>query len=157
MLFSIAFTGILFVACITDVSAFRIPNVVPLAVMTLFLIKSVATGIMIWPDHFVAFVLMLALGFAAFSFGAIGGGDAKLMTAVVLWLGLRDMPGFLVITAIGGGALALILLALRYVFDRDTTPAAPKGAMCLPRLFQHKAPIPYALPIAGAALWLEWT
>ncbi len=157
MLFSITFTSFLIVACITDLKAFRIPNAVPLAVMALFLIKSAATGIAVWPDHIVAFILMFALGFAAFGFGVIGGGDAKLMTAAALWLGFRDMPGFLAITAIGGGTLALVLLSCRYVFDRDPVPATPKGAVRGRRLLQRKAPIPYALPIACAALWLEWT
>jgi prepilin peptidase CpaA len=157
MLFSITFTGFLIVACITDLRGFRIPNGVPLALMALFLIKAAATGIAVWPDHIVALVLMFALGFVAFGFGMIGGGDAKLMTALALWLGLRDMPGLLSITAIGGGILALVLLTLRYVLDRDPAPATPRGAPGAPRLFQRRAPIPYALPIAAAAIWLEWT
>ena len=157
MLFSITFTGFMLVACITDLKAFRIPNAVPLAVMALFLIKAAATGIAVWPDHILAFIFLFALGFVAFGFGVIGGGDAKLMTAAALWLGLRDMPGFLTITAIGGGVLALVLLTLRQILDRDPALATSKGAMRGPRLFRRNAPIPYALPIAAAALWLEWT
>jgi prepilin peptidase CpaA len=157
MLFSITFTGFLLVACVTDLRAFRIPNAVPLAVIALFLIKAAATGLAVWPDHILALGLMFTLGFVAFGFGIIGGGDAKLMTAAALWLGLRDAPSFLAMTAIGGGALALVLLALRYVLDRDPALAMPKATVRSPRLFQRKAPIPYALPITCAALWLEWT
>lgn len=157
MLFSATFTGFLLVACISDLRAFRIPNAVSLAIMALFLIKAVASGITVWPEHIIAFGLMFGIGFVGFAFGIIGGGDAKLMTAIALWLGLRDVPGFLAMTAICGGVLAIVLLLVRHVLDRDPALALANGNAQSLGLFSRNAPVPYALPITCAALWLEWT
>ena len=157
MLFSATFTGFLLVACVSDLKAFRIPNAVPLALMALFLVKAAASGVAAWPEHVIAFALIFTLGFIAFGLGVIGGGDAKLMAVIALWLGLRDSPGFLTMTAIGGGALAVILLVLRMVLDRDPALATPNGEDPKLGLFSRDAPVPYALPITIAALWLEWT
>ena len=157
MLFSLTFTGFLLVACFIDLREFRIPNAVPLAMMALFLIKAAAVaGVVVWPDHIAAFSFALTLGFLAFAFGLIGGGDAKLMTAVALWLGMGALPVFLAITAVGGGVLALVLIGLRYLAARRPLATATAGSSGGPRLLEKNAPVPYALPIAMAALWLEW-
>lgn len=158
MLFSVVFTGFLLVACISDLKAFRIPNAVPLALMALFLIKVAATaGIAVWPEHLVAFGMMALLGLVAFGFGVIGGGDAKLMIAVALWIGMSALSSFLVLTAVGGGALALLLLGLRHLANDQEVLPSSRVALPGARLLDRKAPIPYALPIASAALWLEWS
>ena len=157
MLFSFVFTGFLLVACAIDLKEFRIPNAIPLALMALFLIKATAmTEIAVWPGHLAAFGLTFALGLTAFAFGALGGGDVKLMTAIALWFGLSTLPSFLAITAIGGGLFALILLALRHVQARRVAKAPPNDVPAAPKLLDRRAPVPYALPIALAALWLEW-
>lgn len=152
MLFSILLTALLLIACCYDVTSFRIPNGIPLALAALFLIKATMLGISPWPSHIGAALLIFGLGFAGFALGVIGGGDAKLMTALALWLGMTGLPSFLAITAIGGGVLALVLLTLR----QGLLAVSPGGAVRQWRLFHPKAPVPYALPITLAALWLEW-
>lgn len=157
MLFSIAFTGFLLVACLVDLKAFRIPNAVPLALMALFLIKAAATaGLAVWPEHVVAFGVTFGFSFLAFALGLVGGGDAKLLSAAALWVGVSALPGFLAITAVSGGVLALTLMAIRYVVSRRPVIASSGGPTRTPKLLDRNAPVPYALPIAFAALWLEW-
>ncbi len=157
MLFSLVFASFLLIACVIDIKSFRIPNAIPLALIALFLIKTAAAGHAdIWPGHLIAFGLTFALGFLAFALGLFGGGDAKLMTALALWFGLAELPSFLVITAIGGGLLALTLLCLRHLANRRPAMATSVGSTRGPRLLDRRAPVPYALPITLAALWLEW-
>ncbi len=157
MLFSFVFAGFLLVACIVDLKEFRIPNAIPLALIALFLIKAAATGdVAVWPTHLVAFGVTFAFGLLAFALGLLGGGDIKLITALALWFGTSALPSFLAITAIGGGLLALILLALRCLVNRRPAMAPSTGATHGVRLLDRKAPVPYALPITFAALWLEW-
>lgn len=158
MLFSLILTGILLAAAAIDLKTFRIPNVLPLAVMVIFLMKSAAAAdVWSWPQHVSAFGLMFGLGFVLFAMGLIGGGDAKLMAALALWLGMPALPSFLVMTALCGGTLAVILLALRYLVDRTSRLALPDGSVRYLRLLERTAPVPYAPAIAFAALWLEWS
>lgn len=161
MLFSLLLTSLLSLACFIDLKEFRIPNMIPLALVSLFLIKIAATGdIVVLSDHVLAFALTLALGFSAFAFKLIGGGDAKLLAALALWFGMSLLPSLLAITAIGGGVLALGLLTLRHLAARlpvlASSMASSVGTTGKPRLLDRHAPVPYALPIAAAALWLEW-
>lgn len=157
MLFSLVFTGFLITACIVDLKAFRIPNAIPLALIALFLIKAAASGnVAVWPEHLTAFGLIFALAFLAFAFRLFGGGDAKLMTALALWFGMASLPSFLVITALGGGLFAVVLLALRHLANRRPLMVTSTGLTHGLRLLDRKAPVPYALPITFSALWLEW-
>ncbi len=157
MLFSFVFTGFLIAACITDLRSFRIPNAIPLALIALFLIKAAATkDVVVWPDHLIAFGLTFCFGLAAFGLGVFGGGDAKLISAAALWLGATALPSFLTITAIGGGLFALVLLALRRLANRGASPSTAAVSASRPRLLDRRAPVPYGLPIALSALWLEW-
>ena len=54
---------------------------------------------------------VLAVGFALFWRGIIGGGDAKLITGATLLVGYYDLFGFLFLMSLCGGILALAVLA----------------------------------------------
>jgi prepilin peptidase CpaA len=56
--------------------------------------------------HVLVGIALFVLGFALFSFGVFGGGDAKLLAAAGLWFGSAQLVPFLVSTAIVGGLLA---------------------------------------------------
>ncbi len=99
-----------------------------------------ATGLSLWPD--VALQLAVALGvfafFAAmFAFGAMGGGDVKLLTALALWLPWQPLLTMLMIMALVGGALT-IFMAMIHKIRRAT----------------GKLQIPYGVAIASAGLWV---
>lgn len=158
LLFSVALTGLLLAATVCDLTRFRIPNPIPAAVAGLFLLK-VALGLGIGPllPHLLVAALALSLGFLAFALGLLGGGDAKLMAALALWFGPSAFAEFIIITGIAGGFFALLLLLIR----RPGAAVAMASDGSSPwsrqhRLLDPKAPVPYALPIAFAALWLEW-
>ncbi len=92
--------------------------------------------------------LMLLATFTLFAFGFIGGGDAKLMAAVALWLGPEGTLVFLVYATLIGGVLAMMFLALRML----PLPATLYGLPFIARVQAPGAGIPYALAMAPAAL-----
>ena len=49
--------------------------------------------------HVAAGAAVLAVTFALFAFGWIGGGDAKLAAATALWLGFDTLPDYLMLAA----------------------------------------------------------
>ena len=87
-------------------------------------------------------------GFTLFSMGWIGGGDAKLATATVLWLGVAHALPYLVYTALLGGVLTLAVL----VFRRVKLPAGWRVPEWLERLHSPQAGVPYGAAMAPAAL-----
>jgi prepilin peptidase CpaA len=87
-------------------------------------------------------------GFTLFSMGWIGGGDAKLATATVLWLGAAHVLPYLVYTALLGGALTLAVLVFRQVELRAGWNV-PEWAE---RLHSPQAGVPYGAAMAPAAL-----
>jgi prepilin peptidase CpaA len=92
-------------------------------------------------------VLLLAIGM--FALGWIGGGDAKLMAASALWVGLRGLAPFALYTGLAGGALALILVAMRSAWLRPLAEAGPAWAR---RLATPGESAPYGVAIAIGAL-----
>jgi prepilin peptidase CpaA len=99
---------LMIIAAISDLASFRIPNWLTILTAALFFPMAWLTGMPLaefgW--HLLAGAILFALGFALFSFGLFGGGDAKLMAAAGLWFGTSQTMPFLVATALAGGALA---------------------------------------------------
>jgi len=86
---------------------------------------------------------------AMFAAGWIGGGDAKLFAAVTLWLGWPACASFLMITALAGGALALLLLNVRATWLKPYLAGAPPW---LDKLTTTGEAVPYGVAIAFGAL-----
>ena len=82
----------------------------------------------------------------------MGGGDAKLIAAASLWLGLSGLMSFLVYTAIMGGVLTLGLLALR----KGLQPYMVLYPKYFPEWTQHllkpKGDLPYGVAICAGGL-----
>ncbi len=91
---------------------------------------------------------VLAIGFAMFSLGWIGGGDAKLATATALWLGWGSVLEYAIATAIYGGILTLTLLGARMM----PLPALLNRYGWIVRLHDPKAGVPYGIALAAAGL-----
>jgi prepilin peptidase CpaA len=157
MFFIIAVSAILLAAAGWDLASYTIPNFLPLALLGAFVVFAAVTrmhapaiGI-----HALAGLMGLALGFALFAFGLFGGGDAKLLAATVLWLGFGKDPNglpylleYVLMTAVFGGALAIVLLGLRNV----PMPAALSARPWLARLHDARSGIPYGVALAAGAL-----
>jgi prepilin peptidase CpaA len=93
-------------------------------------------------------VVGLAIGLAMFALNWIGGGDAKLIAAAGLWLGVPGTPDFLICTTISGGFFALGLLSAREWGMAYAGMAPP----WVGRLLETKGPIPYGIAIAIGSL-----
>lgn len=94
--------------------------------------------------------LVLLCMFALFSAGWIGGGDAKLIAVVALWLGAGNAGLFLLWVAAFGGLLTVAILQLRSV----RLPAPCLSVTWIARLRAPKSGIPYGAAIASAALYV---
>ncbi len=144
-------------AVATDVATRRIPNFLTAGLALAALTLHAFAG---WTSFGIACATMigvLLLGFVAFSFGWLGGGDVKLLAAGAAALGFPDAVPFLIYTALAGGILALIValalgrlgsvfasigLVLRPLAYKGTVAVAPRTPITLP----------YAVAIAcGAA------
>ena len=98
-----------------DIASFTIPNFLNLMLMAAFAAFALTAGLSFsvigW--HLLGGIIALAIGFTLFALGHIGGGDAKLFAAVVLWLGLKDSLPYALLASVFGGLLALGLMFLR--------------------------------------------
>jgi prepilin peptidase CpaA len=145
-----AFPAALLIAAANDLYEFKIPNWLSLTLVTAWLVGWAALSAP--PALLVEGALVgaaaLAVGFALFAMNVVGGGDAKLLAAIAPWIGLSNLPGFLVNMAFAGAALAISLLVFR------KTPALPVYAHApwLLRLHQRPKDIPYAVAIAAGGL-----
>ena len=100
--------------CISDIRRLRIPNAVSLIAIALFFVHHFAQAApgSLAPHLWVGGIAFL-FTFGLFWAGFMGAGDVKLISALMLWGGVRDGPAFLVAMALIGGLLAAMLLALR--------------------------------------------
>lgn len=98
--------------------------------------------------HMGVAVGVLFVGAGLFALRVIGGGDAKLMAALSLWLGLSGLAPFIVWTALFGGALSILLLAARGRLGA----LAGRAPGWLRRLLEPGGGVPYGVAIAGGAL-----
>ncbi|ODT07385.1 MAG: peptidase [Mesorhizobium sp. SCN 65-20] len=103
-------------AAVSDVMSMTIANRVPLLLLGVFVVVAPLTG-MAWAEigmHLAAGALMLTITFAMFAIGGMGGGDAKLIAATAVWMGLGfPLMQYLLVSASIGGTLTLAILAFR--------------------------------------------
>src|SRR5882762_9426804 len=66
-------------------------------------------------DHVAAGLLMLLLGVLLFIPGWFGGGDAKLMAAIGLWIGADNLAAYMLWVALAGGVIAVAFFSARSV------------------------------------------
>jgi prepilin peptidase CpaA len=137
-------------AAAMDLLTLTIPNRVCLALVAAFF--ALAACIPLSPaelaSHLAAGLLLLAVGAGLFFRGWCGGGDAKLLAALGLWVGMPLLGAYALDVAIAGGALAAVFLTWRRV-------PLPKLLLAQPwllRLYQPQAGIPYGIALAAGAL-----
>ena len=145
---------LLVAAAIFDLTSFTIPNILPGAMLALFLMflsgMAFSGHPVSWNEisgHLMAAGLGLIAGMILFAFRWIGGGDAKLFAMICLWLGWDSMLNYAVTASIAGGLLTLALLSLRGF----PLPVFLRRPWIL-RLLDPKGAIPYGVALAGAAL-----
>ena len=145
------FPILVIIAALTDLTSFTIPNRISALLVLGFFPAALVLhrpAAEMGMDAAVCFVALLA-GMGMFAAGWIGGGDAKLLAAASLWLGLSALPVFLIVTALSGGALAMLLMNARSPWVQPYLTGAPAW---LARLATPGADVPYGVAITTGAL-----
>jgi Flp pilus assembly protein protease CpaA len=96
------FPGAMALAAATDLFTMTVPNRIALVLVAGFLVAAPLVGLG-WPEiglHFGLAVAALVVTFTLFSFGWIGGGDAKLFAATCLWVGPAALLSYSVFSAL---------------------------------------------------------
>ncbi len=137
-------------AASSDLLTMRISNRLVLLLVGGFFVVALLAGFSLETIglHVAAAAIVLAMCFAFFSFGWIGGGDAKLIAATTLWFGFPLMLPYLVYASLLGGALTLSLLAIR----RWPLPLQLKQVLWIERLHDGQTGVPYGIALAAAGL-----
>lgn len=152
--------GLLTLAAYGDIRDRRIPNALCAGVGALGLVRTALAGDAVSAICTVAVAAVLfAASLLLFWRGAVGGGDVKLVAAVSLLIGYREVLAFLVLMSFCGAVLALGIL-LRELFRRRiggawSAPHQRSGAEAVGTAMPTAKPtVPYgvAIAVAGAAI-----
>lgn len=144
------FPGVMVFAALMDFMTMKIRNrlVIVIALAYAVLAPLAGFGLQEMALSLAIAAGVLLAGFVFFSMGWIGGGDAKLAAATMLWLGADHILAYVLYTALLGGVLTLAILGFR----RMKLPARWHGIEWLARLHSPGAGVPYGAAMAPAAL-----
>lgn len=133
-----------------DLTTMKIPNWISGALVLSFFPAAFAVGLapMAVALHVGVAAAALFVGMGLFAMRVIGGGDAKLMAASCLWLGLSGSGMFMLWTGVAGGFFCLLLIFAR----GQARPYVAGGPDWVMQLLEPKADIPYGVAIAIGAL-----
>ena len=127
------------VAAISDLRSRTISNGLNSAIALLAIPFWVASGLALWPDVAIQFGAALAVFLVfvgLFAVGAMGGGDVKMIGAVMLWIPLPLFLPMLTVMAVAGGILSAVMLVQVKMRPSD-----------------QPVEVPYGVAIAAAGLW----
>ncbi len=142
--FAIVFLALCLLAAAVDFATLTIPNELNLALLALFPLAALASGLdsALIAGHLKAGGGAFLVAVAMFLLGWIGGGDAKMAPVAVLWIGPRGGVEFLYAMALAGGVLALSLALCR----RLAPATAGEGRF---RALDRGAGLPYGVAISA--------
>lgn len=142
--------GLLAYACFSDLFSMTLSNRLCLAVVGCFGVFAAVSGMPLsaigW--HMLAGLAVFAVVFGMFAAGWIGGGDAKFVVGLALWMGFGQLAEFLTLASILGGMLTIALLWFRQY-------PLPQAVCRLPwalHLHHHRTGVPYGIALGVAAL-----
>ena len=134
-------------AAVSDLLSMTIANRVSLILVASFAVIAPLTG-MDWQTyglHFAAMALVLAVTFALFAIGGMGGGDAKLLAATALWMGFgMPLATYVVVSAAFGGLLTLAIL----IFRNSPLSDYAGNNLLLRNIADSSVGIPYGIGLA---------
>jgi prepilin peptidase CpaA len=106
-----ALLALLVLAAVTDLRERRIPNWMTGGTAALYpLYVALSPTPVAWIGALGLAVMVFLVGLGLFARQIMGGGDIKLIAAISLWAGLDHFVLFALVTALAGGALAMICL-----------------------------------------------
>lgn len=141
---AVAFAGAM------DLLTMKIPNRISAVLLLLFFPLALLVGLSGWEilNHLAAGLGFLLLGILLFIPGWFGGGDAKLMAAIALWVGPEHLVHYVFYVALAGGMIATAFSSARSV----PLPRALLGEAWALRLHRVDSGIPYGIALAAGAL-----
>jgi prepilin peptidase CpaA len=152
------FPALMAFAAASDLFTMTISNRVSLALAAGFLALALLSGMGPYDflSHLGAGAAVLAVAFACFAMGWVGGGDAKVAAGAALWFGFGHLMNYLLYASLFGGALTLLLLQFR----QWPLPYPFAGQAWLLKLHAKDSGIPYGIALAIGALMVypetEW-
>lgn len=109
ILFYSLFLGASFLIALYDFAFYKIPNVLLLIILVLFLAKAFVTfSFAALFNPFVAFTSLLCGGFVLYMGKIFGAGDAKFLAFSGLWMAEINLMRFLVLAGLFAGIVSLI-------------------------------------------------
>jgi prepilin peptidase CpaA len=152
------FPALMAFAAASDLFTMTISNRVSLALVAGFFALALLSGMGGYDilTHVGTGALVLAVAFACFAMGWVGGGDAKVAAGAALWFGFGHLMNYLLYASLFGGALTLLLLQFR----QWPLPYPFAGQAWLLKLHAKESGIPYGIALAIGALMIypetEW-
>jgi prepilin peptidase CpaA len=162
---------ILLLAALLDFLYYRLPNKLFYVIFYLFPLYIILSFKFHLVSNYLVFVGSILIGFGLFAATIIGGGDAKLLAAISLWVGWNNLIPFILWMVIFGGTISLCYLifpqSIYYVTAQfrqfiQKTPILKKSIQFFVSdidiiegeviSLQKKRMIPYGISIAGAGL-----
>lgn len=150
MIFLFIFPALVIIAGVHDLVTMKIPNWISVVLVVSFFPIALMVGLP-FKDILLSMGLatgVLVFGFVMFALRVLGGGDAKILAAASLWVGVSSVLYFFLYVALAGGALSIVLIT-----SRQWYPYLPVGKIpnWVSRLMEPKGDIPYGVAIAVAA------
>jgi prepilin peptidase CpaA len=131
-----------------DLQRRRLPNRLVAAVALLYILSALPTPSALLP-HLALGATGLLMGMLLVAAGVIGGGDGKLIAAVLCWSGLARAGPTLVIISQVGLLLALAGLACRWSLRRQP----PEYLRPMLRCLTTDRGVPYGVALAAGGLY----
>jgi prepilin peptidase CpaA len=148
-IFGAAFFVLCLQAAVKDTLSLKITNGLNLSIVALFIPAAFATqigwGVAGW--HLFAGLIAFIVSYLLFSLRLFGGGDAKMIPAVILWIGPAGWMHFVMGMALSGGLLALVILLARKSVPATVTPGFAQ------KILNKENGIPYGVAIAIGAFY----
>src|SRR4051794_29739124 len=139
-------------AAISDTLSMTIANRVPVLLVAVFALVAPLTG-MDWATyswHFAAGGLVLTVTFGLFALGGMGGGDAKLLAATPIWMGLNiPLVESLVASTFIGGLLTVAIL----VYRKSPLSAYTSHNLFLRHFADEATGVPYGIALGIGGLF----
>lgn len=148
-LFAISFFVLCLYAALIDIETLTIPNWLNgwLAFLFVPAVIVAAPGWEVAGWHLLVGAIAFVVSVGLFFVGVYGGGDAKLIPAVLLWLGPAGVAPFLIATAIAGGILTILIVIMRGLVPKGVTPGFGVAT------FEDRKGIPYGVAITAGAFF----
>ena len=156
------FPALALFAALHDFRYYRIPNWLNLAIVGSFfpvaLILGMPWEVFVW--HLAGFGMVFGAMFAVYMVlpaSKFGGGDAKMIAAVAIWIDWEHLLNYGIMIALAGGVLAVIMWTWRVL--QIEYGVWMHGDATLRKVMSYQAKLPYGAAIAAGGIYaytLSW-